>query len=142
MEVDGGQQDDRRREVERPDAQPVGDRERRPDRQESDGRVGGVPDARPEAIRIPEKAQPAARAVTPVMASQGVASSAATGPAGSQKLTTSRPAPTGISRSAIAGGRDPGAATSSNRYPSGTMTSGASRKSTTIAVIGRTPAEG
>ena len=131
VEVDGGQQDDRGREAERLDPEPVDDRERRTDRRKATG-VGRVPDVKPEATGSRTKRIPAARAVHPVIASHGGARTAATGPAGSKKLTTSRPAPTGISRSTIAGGRDPGAAISSNRYPSGTRTSGASRNSATI----------
>ena len=58
VEMDRGQQDDRRREAERLDAEPVDDRESRPDREKGHGRIGGVPDTRQEAVRISDKTRP------------------------------------------------------------------------------------
>ena len=58
MEVDGGQQDDRRREVKGSDAKPVDHRERRPHSQECDRGVHGVSQARVEAVGSAKESEP------------------------------------------------------------------------------------
>ena len=106
MEVNGGQQDDRARESEGPDAKPVGECERRADRQKTTAAsVACLTSGRSRSGSCIQRI-PAIRAVTPVTATHGRVSRAAIGPACSRNAMISRAAAGSTRRSTSAGGRD------------------------------------